>query len=188
MKVNANQLRAGNVVEMDGKLYTVIKAQNITPGKGNAVTQVEFRRISDGVKTQERFRTTEAVERVYIDERDFQYLFQDGESYIFMDVESYEQIQVPGDLLGDQAVFLYENMPVTLSLYEGKAVAYSLPSNVTLEVTETDPIVKGQTAAASYKPAILSNGMRTMVPPHITPGTRVVIATEDGSYVERAKD
>ena len=188
MKVNANQLRAGNVVELNGKLYTVLKAQNIQPGKGTPVTQLDMRGIADGVKINERFRTTESVERVFIDEREYQYLFDDGDMLTFMDIENYEQLAVPKDVVGDPAVFLQEGMHVQIRTYEGKPVAVELPQTVTLEVTETEPTVKGQTASSSYKPAIVSNGERVMVPPHITVGTRVVVSTDDGSYLERAKD
>ena len=188
MKVNANTLRAGHVVEMNGQLYSVLKAENIQPGKGTPVTQVDMRRLSDGNKVTERFRTQEQVERAYIDERDFQYLYHEGESYAFMDIESFEQLSVPGELIGDSAQFLQDGMNVTMRLHEGKPVSVALPQKVTLEVTETEPTVKGQTAASSYKPAVLSNGFRTMVPPFVTAGTKIVVNTEDGSYLERAKD
>ncbi|MEM7652541.1 MAG: elongation factor P [Pseudomonadota bacterium] len=187
-KVNANTLRAGQVIELDGKLYAVLKAENIIPGKGNAVTAVELRRLSDGIKTVERFRTQESVERAFIDEEDFQYLFSEGAVHTFMNQESFEQLEVPSDVLGeDQARFLQDGMIVTLKLFEGQAVSGELPQKVTLEIAETEPVVKGQTASSSYKPAILSNGVRTMVPPHIDAGTRVVVMTDDASYVERAK-
>lgn len=188
MKVNANTLRAGHVIEHNGHLFAVIKAENIQPGKGTPVTQVDLRRLSDGIKVTERFRTQETVERAYIDERDFQYLFQEDDNYTFMDVETYEQLQVPKEVVGDPAVFLQDGMKVSMRLHEGKAVAVALPQKVVLEVVEADPVVKGQTAASSYKPAIMSNGIRVMVPPFITAGTRIVVNTEDGTYLERAKD
>jgi elongation factor P len=188
MKVNANQLRAGNVIDMDGRLYSVLKAESVKPGKGTAVTRLELRRISDGIKTEERFRTSDSVERVFIDERDFTYLFKDGESYTFMDVENYEQVPVSGDLIGDQKIYLLESMPVRISLNEGVPVSVELPQTVILDVVETDPTVKGQTSAASYKPAMMSNGARIMVPPHITVGARIVVDIQEESYIERAKD
>jgi elongation factor P len=187
MKVNANQLRTGHVIEFEGKLYAVLKAQNIQPGKGNAVTQVELRRIADGIKVMQRFRTVESVERVYIDERTFQYLFGDGDSFTFMDQENFDQITLPKDILGDMAQYLQDGMLVQMSMFEGTPVAVEIPATVILEVVETEPTVKGQTAASSYKPAILSNGMRTTVPAHVAPGARIVVATVDGSYMERAK-
>ena len=188
MKVIASSLRKGNIVDMDGKLYVILSAENIHPGKGTPVTQLDMRRISDGVKVSERYRTTEQVERAYVEDRDFQYLYQDGDGFHFMNPETYDQIQVPKDVIGDQAAYLQENMKVTMSTHEGVVVSIELPQRATLEVVETEPTVKGQTASSSYKPALLSNGVRTMVPPHIAPGTRIVVMTADGSYVERAKD
>jgi elongation factor P len=188
VKVIASSLRKGNVVDMDGKLYVILSAENIHPGKGTPVTQLDMRRIGDGVKVSERYRTTEQVERAYVEDREFQYLYQDGDGFHFMNPETYDQIAVSKDIVGDQAAFLQENMKVTLSTYEGVVLAIELPQRATLEVVETEPTVKGQTASSSYKPALLSNGVRTMVPPHIAPGTRIVVMTADGSYVERAKD
>ena len=187
-KVNANQLRKGNVVEINGKLLAVIAAQNIQPGKGTPVMQLELRDLSSGLKTTERYRTTESVERVFIEDREFSYLYSEGDIYTFMDSENYEQIGVPADVLGDQAVWLQEGMKVDIALYEGKPVSVTLPQTVIMEITETEPTVKGQTASSSYKPAMLSNGVRTLVPAHITPGTKIVVMTADGSYVERAKE
>lgn len=188
MKVIASTLRKGNVVDMDGKLYVVLTAQNIHPGKGTPVTQLDMRRISDGVKVSERYRTTEQVERAFVEDREHTFLYEDGEGFHFMNPETYEQLVVPEDIVGDQKPYLQENMAVMLSTHNGIAIALELPARVTLEITETEPVVKGQTASSSYKPAMLSNGVRTLVPPHIQAGTRVVIMTEDGSYVERAKD
>jgi len=188
VKVAASSLRKGSVVDMDGKLYVVLSAQNIHPGKGTPVTQLDMRRISDGVKVSERYRTTEQVERAFVDDRDFTFLYQDGEGYHFMNPENYDQVVVGEDVVGDSAVWLQDGMTVQLSTHEGVPIALELPSRVTFEITDTEPAVKGQTASSSYKPAILTNGQRIMVPPYITAGTRVVILTEDGSYVERAKD
>jgi elongation factor P len=188
VKVIASSLRKGNVVEVDGKLYVIVTAENIHPGKGTPVTQLDMRRISDGVKVSERYRTTEQVERAFVEDREHTYLYNDSEGYHFMNPETYDQVAVPADILGDQAVYLQEGMVVMLSVYNGTPIAIELPQRVTLEITETEPTMKGQTASSSYKPAILSNGARTMVPPHIAPGTRVVVMTADGSYVERAKD
>ncbi|MDX6750358.1 elongation factor P [Geminicoccaceae bacterium 1502E] len=187
-KVLASSLRKGNVVEVDGKLYAILSAENIHPGKGTPVTQIDMRRISDGVKVSERYRTTEQVERAFVESRDYTFLYEDGEGYHFMNPESFEQVAVPGDVIGDQKVYLQEGMVVSLSLHEGIAIAIELPQRVVLEVVETEPTVKGQTASSSYKPAVLSNGVRAMVPPHIGTGTRIVVMTADGAYVERAKD
>jgi elongation factor P len=187
MKINANELRAGNVMEFRGKLWAVAKAQHITPGKGGAFVQVELKEIRDGTKLNERFRSGETVERVRIEEMDYQYLFADETMVTFMDEETFEQIQVDRDLIGDALPYLEEGMKVVLSIYEGAAVGISIPSSVVLEIVEADPVVKGQTASSSYKPAKLSNGLRVMVPPHIEAGTKIVVNTTDGSYIERFK-
>ncbi|MDQ8731517.1 elongation factor P [Bradyrhizobium sp. LHD-71] len=188
MKVIASSVRKGNILEVDGKLYVVLTAENIHPGKGTPVSQIEMRRISDGVKVSERYKTTDQVERAFVEDRDFNFLYQDGDGFHFMNNETYDQIQVSKDIVGDYAPYLQENMTVKLSMHDANPVAIQLPQRVTLEVAETEPVTKGQTASSSYKPAILSNGVRTSVPPHISAGTRIVVMTEDGSYVERAKD
>ena len=187
-KVIASSVRKGNVLDLDGKLAVVIHAENIHPGKGTPVTHLEMRRIADGVKVTERYRTTDQVERAYLDDKDYNYLFEDDHGYTFMHPETYDQIIVSKDVVGDQAQWLQEGMACSVSLHESVPIAIELPARVTLEIVEADPVVKGQTASSSYKPAKLSNGARIMVPPHIGSGTRVVIMTVDGSYVERAKD
>ena len=188
MRVIASSLRKGNIVEIDGKLGVVMAAENIHPGKGTPVTQLDVRRISDGVKVSLRYKTTDQVERAFVEDRKHQYMYQDGDGFHFMNMESYDQVAVPADIIGDQAAYLQPEMEVTISLHEGVAVAIELPPKAVLEVVETEPTVKGQTAASSYKPALLSNGVRTMVPSFVTTGTKIVVMTADGSYVERAKD
>lgn len=188
MKVIASSLRKGNVVELDGKLYVVLTAQNFHPGKGTPVTQVDMRRIADGVKVSERWRTTEQVEKATVDERGYDFLYEDGEGFHFMEPETYEQVVASADMVGDQKAYLQEGMRVFLQVFEGNPIAMELPQKITVEVAETEPVVKGQTASSSYKPATCDNGLRVMVPPHIGVGTRIVINTEDNSYVERAKD
>lgn len=188
MKVIASSLRKGQVLDIDGRLYSIIFAQNIHPGKGTPVTQLDTRRISDGVKTQERFRTTEMVEIATVEDRPYNYLYSDGEGHHFMNNETFEQVDVQDDVIGDAAVYLLPEMTVTLSLHDGNCISIVLPQRVTLEIMETEPVTKGQTASSSYKPAILSNGVRTTVPPYITVGTKIVVMTEDGSFAERAKD
>jgi elongation factor P len=188
VSVIASSVRKGNVVEKDGKLYVVIRAENIHPGKGTPVTHLEMRRIPDGVKVQERYKTTDSVEKAFIDESPYNYLYKDGDNFVFMEPNTFDQIHVPETVLGDSAAFLTENMEVTLSLHNGVPIAIELPPRVVLEIVDTEPVVKGQTASSSFKPALLSNGVRTMVPPHINKGTRVVVQTEDGAYLERAKD
>jgi elongation factor P len=188
VKVIASSVRKGNVLDIDGNLCTVLSAESFFPGKGTPTTQIDMRRIADGVKVTQRYKTTEQVERAYVEDRDFTYLYQDGEQYVFMNPETYDQIPVDADVIGDLVPYLQEGMKVTLSVFEDKAVAIELPQRLIFEVTETEPVTKGQTASSSYKPAILSNGVRTAVPPHIGVGTRIVVMTTDGSYVERAKD
>lgn len=188
MKVIASSLRKGNIVDLDGKLYVILSAENIHPGKGTPVTQLDMRRISDGTKISQRYKTTEQVERAHVEDREFQFLYTDGDGHHFMNMETYDQVAVPADVVGDQAAYLQPDMKVMLSIHEGVAVAIELPQRAVLEVVETEPAMKGQTASGSYKPAVLSNGVRTTVPAHITPGARIVVMTADGSYVERAKD
>ena len=188
MKVIASSLRKGNVVDIDGKLYVVLNAENNHPGKGTPVTQLNMRRISDGVKISERYRTTEQVERAIVDDRPHTFLYQDGDGFHFMNPESFEQLTATPEVIGDSAPYLQDGMSVMLSTHNDVPIAIDLPRTATLEVVDTEPSVKGQTASSSYKPAMLSNGVRTMVPPYIAPGTRIVVLTEDGSYLERAKD
>ena len=189
MKVIASSIRKGNIIEReDGQLCVVLSAESFHPGKGTPTTQIDMRRLSDGVKVTDRFKTTEQVERAFVEDKEFGFLYVDGDEYHFMNNESYEQLTVPKDVIGEQAQWLQEGMKVLLSIFNETPVGIQLPPRVTLEVTETEPAMKGQTASSSYKPAKLSNGARVMVPPHIATGTRIVLQTEDGSYVERAKD
>jgi elongation factor P len=188
VKVIASQIRKGNVVEVDGQLYAVLSSENFHPGKGTPTTQIDMRRISDGIKVSQRYKTTEQLERAFVEDHDYQYLYEDGDGFTFMNGENFEQVTVPKDVVGNYAPYLQENMTVRLSMYNGVPIAIELPQRVTLEVVETEPTMKGQTASSSYKPAVLSNGVRTLVPGHIVAGTRIVVMTEDGSYAERAKD
>ena len=188
VKVIASSLRKGNVVEQDGALHVVLTAENVHPGKGNSITNVNMRRISDGVKVVGRWRTVEMVEKADVDDRVYDYLYSDGEGHHFMDPDNYEQLVAPDDVIGDQAPYLTDGMKVHLMTFEGVPLSMELPQRMSFEVVETEPVVKGQTASSSYKPAVLNNGLRVMVPPHIGAGTRIVILTEDNSYVERAKD
>ena len=188
MKVIASQIRKGNIVDLDGKLCVVLNAESFHPGKGTPTTQIDMRRISDGVKTQMRYKTTDQVERAHVEQVEFSYLYQDGEGFHFMNDVTYDQVQLQTDVVGDAANYLQEGMKAQLSMHEGIAISIEIPAKITLEITETEPAMKGQTASGSFKPAILSNGVRTMVPTHIVPGTRVVVMTADGAYVERAKD
>ncbi len=189
MRVIASSIRKGNIIEReDGQLCVVLSAESFHPGKGTPTTQIDMRRLSDGVKVTDRFKTTEQVERAFVEDKEYGFLYADGDGHHFMNNATYDQITVPAEVLGEQAQWLQEGMKVLLSIFNETPVAIQLPPRVTLEVVETEPAMKGQTASSSYKPAKLSNGARAMVPPHISPGTRIVIQTEDGSYVERAKD
>ncbi|MGH6891680.1 MAG: elongation factor P [Dongiaceae bacterium] len=188
MKINGNSIRPGNIIEHQGRLWRAVKTQHTQPGKGGAYLQVELKDIRDGTKLNERFRSSETVERVRLDEHQYQFLFSAGDEYTFMDQDTFEQITLNTDLIGDPAVFLQEGMIVTLESYEGSPISVELPESVIMTIVEADAVVKGQTASSSYKPAKLENGVRVMVPPHIGTGTRIVVNTADGSYVERAKD
>ncbi|MEI8295322.1 MAG: elongation factor P [Alphaproteobacteria bacterium] len=188
MKINGNAVKVGNVLEHEGKLWVVTKTQHVQPGKGGAYMQVEMKAILEGTKTNERFRSAETVERVYLDETPYQFLYNDGEELVFMDQVTFEQITLSKETIGEGSVFLVEGMTIDLSSYEGRPISARLPETVVLRIEQADPVVKGQTASSSYKPAMLENGVRVMVPPHIESGMRVVINTEDSSYVERAKD
>lgn len=188
MKISGNAIRPGMVIEHKGRLWLAIRTQHTQPGKGGAYLQVELKDIRDGTKLNARFRSSEDVERVRLHEKEYQFLYAEGDMLTFMDAETYEQIALSRDLVGEGAAFLQDGMTVTVTSHEGAPLGVNLPDSVVLKVVETEPVVKGQTAASSFKPAKLENGMRIMVPPHITAGTRVVVSTADGTYVERAKD
>ena len=188
MKINAIDIKPGNVLEHQGKLWIVLKRELVQPGKGGAFAQVEMRHLRGGTKLNERFRTQETVERVRLDEKEMQFLFMEGNEATFMDSDSYEQIQVPRETIGDSADFLSDGMVCTIMLHEGAPLSVALPPSVSMRVIEADPVVKGQTASSSYKPGKLENGRRVMIPPYIEAGTRIVVSTADGSFVERAKD
>ena len=181
-------IRNGLCIKHNEKLFQIIEFQHVKPGKGPAFVRTKMRQIESGKVLDHTFSAGHKIEPVRIENREYQYLYQEGSEFVFMNNETFEQVSVSSDVIGDQAVYLQENMTCVLSMFDGRCVAIQLPARVTLEIVDTEPTVKGQTASSSYKPATLSNGARTMVPPHITAGTRVVIMTEDGSYVERAKD
>ncbi len=186
MKVSANDIKTGNVVEYNNKLCIVTKTQHVQPGKGGAYIQAELKSL-DGNKFVNRFRSSEMVERVFLEESDGQFLYQEGDQLVFMNQETFEQVVVGQDIIGDAISFLSDGMVVKLCSHNGNVISASLPQTVVLEIRETEPVVKGQTAASSYKPAILENGVKVMVPQHVDQGTRVVINTSDHSYVEKAK-
>jgi elongation factor P len=188
MKIDGVSIRIGNVLEYKGQLWVVTRTQHVKPGKGGAFNQVEMKDIRNGTKLNERFRSDETVERVRLDQMEYQYLYEEGEHLVFMHKENYEQITLANDLLGDQRPFLKDGMDVTIELYENDPISVTIPQQVVHEVVETEPVVKGQTASSSYKPAMLDNGVRVMVPPFINAGNRVVIDTNEFTYIERAKD
>ena len=188
MKIQANTIRGGNVIEHDNKQWRVLKTEILLPGKGNAFIQVEMRDLKSGNKTNERFRTGETVEKLMVEERDATYLYAEDEQIMFMDSESFEQFSLDKDIIGDSVAFLQDGMIVTAEVIDGTVAGAKLPQHVTMEVTEADAVVKGQTATSSYKPALLENGVRIQVPPHIESGTAIVVSTEDATYVERARD
>ena len=189
MKINGNTIKPGMVLQVNGGLWVVTKASHVKPGKGGAFANVEAKNLETGNKLNERFRSEDKVERVTLEQRDFSYLYDGGDTLVFMNDENYEQIELQKDWVGEDRIpYLQEGMKVVIELHEERPIGLSLPDQVTLEVVETEPTVKGQTASSSYKPAIVEGGIRVMVPPHIGVGTRLVINTEDGSYMERAKD
>lgn len=187
-KVNANTLRKGNVIEWEGKLWLVVKNELLSPGKGAAVAQMELRDVRTGNKNNVRFRTQEQLEQVRLEQDEYQFLYADGDDFNFMNNKTFDQIAVKRDIIGYPANFLQEGMQCELESFESEVLSVSIPDSVVLEVVEADAVIKGQTATTSYKPAVLENGVKVMVPPFISSGTKIVVRTEDGSYVERAKD
>ncbi len=185
-KINGNEIRPGNIIEHDGGLWVAVKTDHVKPGKGGAFAQVELKNLRNGSKLNERFRSADKVERVRLEQKDQQFLYQQDDMLVFMDAETFEQIELPADILGDRRPFLQDGMTVTIEYYDEEALSVTLPDKVTCEIAETEPVVKGQTAANSYKPAVLDNGVRIMVPPFIAQGERVVVSTETFEYAERA--
>ena len=188
MKLNGNAVKPGNVIEHNDRLWTAVKVAHVKPGKGGAFAQIELRDIRDGTKLNERFRSSETVERVILDETECTFLYDDVDHLVFMHSETFEQISIKKDMVGERAAFLQDGMIVTMSSHEGDPISVDLPDTVVMVVIEADAVVKGQTASSSYKPAVLENGVRVLVPPHIETGTRIVVRPEDASYVERAKN
>lgn len=186
MKINGNEIRPGNVIMHQDKLWVAVKVDHVKPGKGGAYAQVELKAIIENTKLNERFRSAETVERVTLEQRDFQYLYQQGDALVFMNTETYDQIELDVDFVGDRAAFLQDGMMVTVEMYEDKPLGIQLPAQVTLEVVETEPVVKGQTAANSFKPAILENGVKTMVPPFVSTGQKIIVDTTEVTYIRRA--
>ncbi len=187
MKINAVEIRPGNILEYEGGLWRAVKIQHTQPGKGGAYMQVEMKNLIDGRKNNVRFRSAETLEKVRLDTKDFQFLFAEGDTLTFMDKESYEQVSLDSGILGDAAAFLQDGMDVVMELWEDRPISVQLPDTIEALIVEADAVVKGQTASSSYKPAILENGVRIMVPPHIESGTRIVVDVYEQAYVKRAE-
>lgn len=185
-KINGNEIRPGNIIEHEGGLWVAVKTEHVKPGKGGAFAQVELRNLRDGRKLNERFRSADRVERVRLEQKDQQFLYEQDGMLTFMDSETFEQIELSAELLGDRRPFLQHGMVVTIEYHESEALSVNLPERVTCKVVETEPVVKGQTAANSFKPAILDNGVRVMVPPFVGSAEDIVVSTETFEYVERA--
>lgn len=186
MKINGNEIRPGNVIEHQGGLWAAVKVNHVKPGKGGAFAQVELKNLIDGRKLNERFRSAETVERVRLEQKDFQYLYAEGDMLVFMNTDTYDQLELQNEFVGERAAFLQDGMMVTVELYEEKPIGIKLPDQVTLEITEADAVVKGQTQSSSYKPALLENGVKVMVPPFVTAGERIIVDTNEVTYVRRA--
>jgi len=187
MKINGNEIRPGNVIEHNNSLWAAVKTQAVKPGKGPAYNQVELKNLINGSKLNERFRSSETVERVRLEQKDFQFLFSQGDMLVFMETNTYEQMELPREFVGERAAFLQDGMMVMVEMHEGRPIGINLPDQVTLAVAEADPVVKGQTAASSYKPAVLENGVRVMVPPFVTAGEKIIVDTNEMAYVRRAE-
>jgi elongation factor P len=186
MKINGNEIRPGNVVEHNGGLWVAVKCNAVKPGKGGAFNQVELKNLIDGTKLNERFRASETVERVRLEQKDFQFLYEQDDALVFMDTETYEQLELQKEFVGDRAAFLQDGMMVTVEMHEERPIGIKLPDQVVLEIAEADPVVKGQTAASSYKPAVLENGVRILVPPFIASGEKILVDTNEIAYLRRA--
>ena len=185
-KINGNEIRPGNVLEHDGGLWAAVKVNHVKPGKGGAFAQVELKNLRDGRKLNERFRSEDKVEQVRLEQKDQQFLYENDGRLVFMDSETFEQIELDAELLGDRRPFLQDGMTATIEYYGDEALSVSIPQKVTCKVVETEPVVKGQTAANSYKPAILDNGVRIMIPPFVGEGEDIIVNTEVFEYSERA--
>lgn len=186
MKINGNEIKPGNVIEHNGSLWLAVKTNAVKPGKGGAFNQVEMKNLIDGTKSNTRFRATETIEQVRLEQTDYQFLYADGDTLFFMDNETYEQLELQKDFVGDRAAFLQDGMKVTVESHEERPIGIKMPDYVTLEITEADPVVKGQTVSSSYKPAVMENGLRVMVPPFISAGERIVVDTNEVTYVKRS--
>ena len=185
-KINGNEIRPGTVIEHQGGLWAAVRTNTVKPGKGGAYNQVELKNLVNGTKLNERFRSDEKVEQTRLDLKDFSFLYEQGEQLIFMDTQTYEQLELQKDFVGDRAAFLQDGMMVTVESHDEKPIGIKLPDQVVLTIVEADPVVKGQTAASSYKPAVMDNGIRVMVPPFIEAGEKILVDTNEITYLRRA--
>ncbi|MBO6813235.1 MAG: elongation factor P [Rhizobiaceae bacterium] len=186
MKINGNEIKPGNVIEHKGSIWVAVKTNAVKPGKGGAFNQVELKNLIDGRKDNERFRASESVEKVRLEQKEYQFLYEEGDMLVFMDTESYEQLELQKEFVGERAAFLQDGMMVTVESHEERPIGINLPDQVTLEIQEADPVVKGQTVSSSYKPAVMENGIRVMVPPFIEAGEKIVVDTNEITYIRRA--
>ncbi|WAP68835.1 elongation factor P [Jiella pelagia] len=186
MKINGNEIRPGNVIEHNGGLWVAVKTAHVKPGKGGAFAQVELKNLIDGTKLNERFRAAETVERIRLEQKDYQFLYAEGEMLVFMDSETFEQLELQQDFVGERSAFLQDGMVVTVESHEDRPIGIKLPDQVVLTIVEADPVVKGQTATSSYKPAVMENGVRVMVPPFIEAGEKILVDTNEITYLRRA--
>jgi elongation factor P len=186
MRINGNEIKPGNIIEHKNSLWVAVKTNAVKPGKGGAFNQVEFKNLLDGSKLNERFRATENVEKVRLEQKDFQFLYADGDALVFMDLVTYDQLQLQKEFVGERSAFLQDGMTITLEMYEEKPIGIRLPDHVTLEIIEAEPVVKGQTATSSYKPAVMENGIRVMVPQFISAGEKIVVDTNELTYLRRS--
>jgi elongation factor P len=186
MRINGNEIKPGNIIEHKNSLWVAVKTNAVKPGKGGAFNQVEFKNLLDGSKLNERFRATENVEKVRLEQKDFQFLYADGDALVFMDLVTYDQLELQKEFVGERSAFLQDGMTITLEMYEEKPIGIRLPDHVTLEIIEAEPVVKGQTATSSYKPAVMENGIRVMVPQFISAGEKIVVDTNELTYLRRS--
>ena len=187
MKINGNEIKPGNVIEHKGSIWLAVKTNAVKPGKGGAFNQVELKNLIDGRKDNERFRASETVEKIRLEQKDYQFLYEEGEMLVFMDSETYEQLELQKEFVGERAAFLQDGMIVTVESHEERPIGISLPDQVTLQITDADPVVKGQTVSSSYKPAVMENGIRVMVPPFIEAGEKIVVDTNEIAYIRRSE-
>ena len=185
-KINGNEIKPGNILEHDNGLWIAVKVGHVKPGKGGAFAQVEMKNLRTGSKLNERFRSNDKVEKVRLDQKAQQFLYENDGMLVFMDTETYEQIELPADILGERRPFLQDGMTIQIEFHEDEALSAALPQKVICTVVETEPAVKGQTAANSFKPAVLDNGVRVMIPPFVGQDEKIVVHTDTMEYAERA--